>query len=204
MLWHVVLRMLWYCGFLAVPVVQFLVGSTAYDVLHGAYWAGLLLQLAAAQDDLERNVVALEETELLEINKNVLHVLQRTEASRRILDAAYRTRVLQRELRQLTMFQGLSDADKAACAEFLRDKADLVRVDRGQVIFRQGDVAGDFFKVRLGFVKVSQRVRDQDRVIDYLGPGRTFGEVGLLSGLFDLGADLAEHRTRVLAKLRRR
>jgi CRP-like cAMP-binding protein/Fe-S-cluster-containing hydrogenase component 2 len=136
-------------------------------------------------------VVALEETELLEINKNVLHVLQRTEASRRILDAAYRTRVLQRELRQLTMFEGLSEADKAACAEFLRDKADLVRVDKGQVIFRQGDVAGAFFKVRLGFVKVSQKLRDQDRVIDYLGPGRTFGEVGLLSGVFDLGADLA-------------
>ena len=136
-------------------------------------------------------VVALEETELLEINKNVLHVLQRTEASRRILDAAYRTRVLQRELRQLTMFEGLSEADKAACAEFLRDKAELVRVDKGQVIFRQGDVASAFFKVRLGFVKVSQKLRDQDRVIDYLGPGRTFGEVGLLTGVFDLGADLA-------------
>ncbi len=136
-------------------------------------------------------VVALEETELLEINKNVLHVLQRTEASRRILDAAYRSRVLQRELRQLTMFQGLSAADQAACAEILRDRAELVRVDKGQVIFRQGDPATDFFKVRLGFVKVSQRLGTQDRVIDYLGPGRTFGEVGLLSGVFDLGDDLA-------------
>ncbi len=48
MLWHAVLRMLWYCGFLAVPAVQFLVGSTAYDVLHGAYWAGLLLHLGGA------------------------------------------------------------------------------------------------------------------------------------------------------------
>jgi CRP-like cAMP-binding protein/Fe-S-cluster-containing hydrogenase component 2 len=135
-------------------------------------------------------VVALEETELLEINKNVLHVLQRTEASRRILDGAYRGRVLQRELRQLTMFQGLAEADRAACAELLRDRAELVRVDKGQVIFRQGDAATDFFKVRLGFVKVSQRLGVHDRVIDYLGPGRTFGEVGLLSGLFDFGDDL--------------
>jgi len=135
-------------------------------------------------------VVALEETELLEINKNVLHVLQRTAASRRILDAAYRGRVLQRELRQVTMFEGLSDADRSACAELLRDRAELVRVDKGQVIFRQGDPATDFYKVRLGFVKVGQRLGLQDRVIDYLGPGRTFGEVGLLSGLFDLGDEL--------------
>jgi CRP-like cAMP-binding protein/Fe-S-cluster-containing dehydrogenase component len=137
-------------------------------------------------------VVAFEETELLEINKNVLFILQRTDASRRILDDAYRTRALARELRQLSMFQGLSSADRERCAEMLRDRAEIVRVDKGQPIFRQGDVATDFFKVRLGFVKVTQRIGNQDRVIDYLGPGRTFGEIGLVSGLFDLGSALEE------------
>jgi CRP-like cAMP-binding protein/Fe-S-cluster-containing hydrogenase component 2 len=137
-------------------------------------------------------VVALEETELLEIHRNVLHMLQRTEASRRILDGAYRSRSLARELRQLSMFQGLAEADRARCAEMLRDRAEIVRVDRGQPIFRQGDVANDFFKVRLGFVKVSQRLGNQDRVIDYLGPGRSFGEIGLVTALIDLGDALAE------------
>ncbi len=137
-------------------------------------------------------VVALEETELLEINKNVLFILQRTDASRRILDDAYRSRALARELRQLSMFQGLSPMDRERCAEMLRDRAEIVRVDKGQPIFRQGDVATDFFKVRLGFVKVTQRIGNQDRVIDYLGPGRTFGEIGLVSGLFDLGSALEE------------
>jgi CRP-like cAMP-binding protein/Fe-S-cluster-containing dehydrogenase component len=132
-------------------------------------------------------VVALEETELLEIHRNVLHLLQRTEASRRILDDAYRGRSLARELRQLSMFQGLDEADRARCAEMLRDRAEIVRVDRGQPIFRQGDVADDFFKVRLGFVKVSQRLGDQDRTIDYLGPGRSFGEIGLVTAFVDLG-----------------
>ena len=136
-------------------------------------------------------VVAIEETELLEIHRNVLHMLQRNEASRRILDDAYRSRSLARELRQLSMFQGLSEADRARCAERLRDRAEIVRVDRGQTIFRQGDVANDFFKVRLGFVKVSQRLGDQDRVIDYLGPGRSFGEIGLVSAMEDFGENLS-------------
>jgi len=134
-------------------------------------------------------VVALEPTEVFEINKNVLHVLQRTAASRAILDTAYRTRTLDRELRRLDMFAGLSDDDVREAAALLRDRAELVRVDKGQVIFSQGDVARDFFKVRLGFVKVSQRLGGQDRVIDYLGPGRAFGEIGLVTALEDLGLD---------------
>ena len=48
LLWRSLLRMLWYAGFLAVPAAQLAVGSTSYDALHGAYWAGLLLHLAAA------------------------------------------------------------------------------------------------------------------------------------------------------------
>ena len=136
-------------------------------------------------------VVAMEETELLEIHRNVLHMLQRHDASRRMLDDAYRGRSLARELRQLSMFSGLSEADKARCAEMLRDRAEIVRVDRGQPIFRQGDVAQDFYKVRLGFVKVSQRLGEQDRVIDYLGPGRSFGEIGLVTAVVDLGESLA-------------
>ena len=141
-------------------------------------------------------VVALEDTELLEIQRNVLHMLQRHEASRRILDDAYRGRSLARELRQLSMFAGLSEADRTRCAELLRDRAEIVRVDRGQPIFRQGDVAQDFYKVRLGFVKVSQRLGEQDRVIDYLGPGRSFGEIGLVTAVVDLGESLAASATR--------
>jgi CRP-like cAMP-binding protein len=136
-------------------------------------------------------VVALEPTELLEINRNVLHVLQRTSASRRVLDRAYRSRSMARELRQLTMFAGLTAEDRDQCAEFLRDRAELLRVDKGQPIFRQGDPATDFFKVRLGFVKVSQRVGDQERVVDYLGNGRTFGEIGLLGAMGAIDDELA-------------
>ncbi|MFM8577652.1 MAG: cyclic nucleotide-binding domain-containing protein [Planctomycetaceae bacterium] len=134
-------------------------------------------------------LVAIEPVEAFEIDRNVLHMLQRNVASRSVLDAAYRSRALATELRQLDMFEGLDDADRRTCADMLRDRAELVRVDKGQVIFAQGDVARDFFKVRLGFVKVSQKVRGEERVADYLGPGRTFGEIGLLAAVGALGIE---------------
>jgi CRP-like cAMP-binding protein/Fe-S-cluster-containing dehydrogenase component len=136
-------------------------------------------------------VVALEETEVLEINRNVLYMLQRSESSRQILDQAYRSRTLAQELNQLSMFRGLAAEERQRCAEYLRDRAELVTVDKGQPIFRQGDVATDFYKVRFGFVKVSQRMGEHERVLDYLGPGRTFGEIGLISSMVDLDAELA-------------
>ena len=135
-------------------------------------------------------IVAIEDTELFEINKNVLHMLQRNEASRTILDRAYRAHTLKREIAELTMFRGLTEADRAIAAGMLERAAKLVRVDKGQPIFRQGDPAANFFKVRVGFVKVSQRMAGQDRVLDYLGPGRTFGEIGLISAMENVAAGL--------------
>ncbi|PRW58918.1 piezo-type mechanosensitive ion channel-like protein isoform X1 [Chlorella sorokiniana] len=44
--WALLLRALWYIGLAAVPAVLFVVGSLCYDVLHGAYLAGLLAVLA--------------------------------------------------------------------------------------------------------------------------------------------------------------
>ena len=135
-------------------------------------------------------IVALEDTELLEIGKNVLHMLQRNEASRTILDTAYRAHTLKREIADLTMFRGLTEADRSIAAGMLERAAKMVHVDKGQAIFRQGDRAANFFRVRVGFVKVSQRMGGQERVLDYLGPGRTFGEIGLISAMADISTGL--------------
>src|SRR5207244_6885896 len=53
----------------------------------------------------------------------------------------------------------------------------------GQVIVRQGDKADHFYMVRVGFVKVSQRRPGGEAVLNYVGPGGYFGEIGLLSDL---------------------
>jgi CRP-like cAMP-binding protein len=71
----------------------------------------------------------------------------------------------------------------ARFVDFLRPRVELVRLNPGQVVFRQGDPADHFYLVRIGFVKVSQNRHGGERVLTYLGPGRYFGEIGLLSHL---------------------
>jgi Fe-S-cluster-containing hydrogenase component 2/CRP-like cAMP-binding protein len=131
-------------------------------------------------------VVATAPAEVLEIRRNVLYMLQRNEVSREILDRVYRERSLSGQLSSLPIFESLNESQRATATEYLRDKVDLVSVDPGQPIFRQGDVADDYYISRLGFVKVTQRYGRNERVLNYLGPGNGFGEIGLLSGLGDL------------------
>ncbi len=126
-------------------------------------------------------VVAAEDCEVLEIRRNVLYMLQRNEVSRGILEQAYRSRALVGQLEKLPLVSGLPPELRARAAEFLKDKVDLLSVEPGQTIFEQGDVANDFYIVKLGFVKVTQRYGQNDRVLNYLGPGNYFGEIGLLA-----------------------
>ncbi len=175
------------------------IGGSAPLELQGGKWVAevtpedLILGEMSCLNHYPRSatVVALEPGEVLELNRNVLYMLQRNQQSRSVLDRSYRKRALDGELKSMTIFRGLSPEERAECSTLLRDRAELVSVDRGQVIFRQGDYATDFFKVRLGFVKVTQQAAGQERVLSYLGPGQTFGEIGLLSSIFDFSAELA-------------
>lgn len=134
-------------------------------------------------------VVATGPAEVLEIRRNVLFMLQRNAVSRSILDRVYRERSLRGQLASLPIFESLEESSRNIAAEYLRDKADLVSVDPGQTIFRQRDVADDYYVNRLGFVKVTQAYGRGQRVLNYLGPGNGFGEIGLLSGVGDTLAE---------------
>lgn len=131
-------------------------------------------------------VVATEESEVLEIRRNVLYMLQRNAASRQILDRVYRDRALRGQLQRLPLLSDLQPEARDRAIELLRNRVDLISVDPGQTIFRQGEPADALYIVRLGFVKVSQRLGANDRVLNYLGPGNSFGEIGLLSRVTDL------------------
>jgi CRP-like cAMP-binding protein/Fe-S-cluster-containing hydrogenase component 2 len=132
---------------------------------------------------------SLDDGEVLEIRRNVLYMLQRNPTSRALLNRVYRERALASHLQNLEVFQALTPEERKECIEYLREKVDLLKVDPGQVVFRQGERADDFYLIRLGFVKVTQTYLGQQRVLNYLGPGGYFGEVGLLSGLTDLIAN---------------
>ncbi len=130
-------------------------------------------------------VVATKPSEVLEIRRNVLYMLQRNAVSREILDQVYRERSLRGQLETLPIFESLDEPAKKQAAEYLKDKVDLVSVDPGQTIFRQGDAADAYYVNRFGFVKVTQSYGRDERVLNYLGPGNGFGEIGLLSELSD-------------------
>ena len=123
-------------------------------------------------------VRAVEETEVLEMLRNVLYILQRSKRFRAELDRKYRERALDSHLRRVPVFASLSDD----FLDRLRDHVELSRVDPGQVICRQGEAADSFYLIRIGFVKVSQALPGGEMVVAYLGRGSYFGEIGLLGG----------------------
>jgi CRP-like cAMP-binding protein len=115
---------------------------------------------------------------MFEMLRNVLDIIQRNKTLKAQLDAKYRQRALDDHLRSVPMFASLSQE----FIDVLRNKVELVRYTKGDVICSQGDVADSFYLIRLGFVKVSEPHPGGDLVLAYLGRGGYFGEIGLLGG----------------------
>ena len=141
-------------------------------------------------------VVATQASEVLEIKSNVLYMLQRNAASREVLDKVYRRRTLG-QLKSLSILQPLDEVMRNRVADALQSRVELITVEPGQTIFRQGDKADDYYVVRLGFVKISQTCDGQHRVLNYLSPGTGFGEIGLLGKELsqEIGSPIDDIRT---------
>lgn len=125
---------------------------------------------------------------VLEMLRNVLYILQRSNSSRKWLEERYRERAVENQLRNVSFLANLSAGkeDLSRFVEYLRDRVDLMQLNPGDVIFRQGDPAHDLYLIRIGFVKVSQNLRGGEQVLAYRGPGSYFGEIGILSHLPEL------------------
>ena len=115
---------------------------------------------------------------VLEMLRNVLDILQKNKTFRAELDRKYRQRALETHIKSVPVFSSMP----AEFIGYLRDRVELIRYSPGEVIVRQGDAADAFYLVRLGFVKVSERHPGGDVVLNYLGRGSYFGEMGLLGG----------------------
>jgi CRP-like cAMP-binding protein/Fe-S-cluster-containing dehydrogenase component len=136
-------------------------------------------------------VRASEDCTLLEMLRNVLYIMQRSPSFRAVLERNYRERAINNHLRSVPLFAPLRQ-DEARFEQFvneLRPKVFLRRCEPGEVIIRQGALADDgFYLVRTGFVKVSQSRPGGEHVLNYVGPGGYFGEVGVLSDLPEIRA----------------
>jgi CRP-like cAMP-binding protein/Fe-S-cluster-containing dehydrogenase component len=126
-------------------------------------------------------IVARTPGEVLEINRNVLYYLQRKPESRAALQKVYNVRALRSQLEMIPFFKELGESERAVATDFLRERIEIVHVDPGQIVFREGDPADDLYIVRLGYVKISRGEPGNEVAIDYFGPNRQFGEIGVLT-----------------------
>src|SRR3954464_8376616 len=126
------------------------------------------------------DVIGLDDAEVWEIRRNVLDRLMRSPTQRARFESLYRDRALNEVLRGGDLFRGLPEDEYQACVEFLRPRLMFVRVNPGQTVFQQDDIADNFYLLRLGHMKVSiSRPGREDSVL-YRGPGSAIGEIGLL------------------------
>jgi Fe-S-cluster-containing hydrogenase component 2/CRP-like cAMP-binding protein len=137
-------------------------------------------------------VIAQEDSVVVEIRRNVLYMVQRNAISRQFLDEVYRKRSLRGQIISLPIFAGLSEEQRQQAASFLKDRVELMTVEPGQPIFRQGEVADALYINRRGFIKVTQKYGVSQRVMGYVSPGSYFGEIGLLAKM--LNTDEVAHR----------
>jgi CRP-like cAMP-binding protein/Fe-S-cluster-containing hydrogenase component 2 len=147
-------------------------------------------------------VRALTDGEVLEVRRNIFYALQRSPEAREELDRVYRDRAINNHLRQVPLFADLGHADRQECVELLRPACKLVRVEPGQVIFRQGERADCFYMVRIGHVKVTQTFGGAERVLTYLRPNQSFGEIACLGDVPEVVAALPSELRATLASRR--
>ncbi len=143
-------------------------------------------------------VRAAEDVTVLEMGRNVLYILQRSKSSKAMLDERYRRRAIDNHLRSVPIFSAVAQdpGEYARLCDLLRDRVTLERKNNGELIFEQNDPADAFYLIRTGFVKVAQSHMGAEHVLNYLGPGGFFGEIGLL-------ADLPEVQSRGVHAARR-
>ncbi len=126
---------------------------------------------------------ASDDCQVLEIVRNVLYMLGRTQSSKEVLDELYRNRAIDNHLQKVSLFAKLPDDVYKSVLDFLRRRVRLIRVHPGQVIIREGEQSDHFYMVRIGFVKVARQMpgRNEPVVVNYTGPDGYFGEIGLLA-----------------------
>ena len=95
---------------------------------------------------------------------------------KKVLDDRYRERSLESHLRSVPILGGLS----TAYLKELTQRAELVSINKDEVICKQGDTADAFYLIRMGLVRVSQSMPGGEMVRTYLSRGEFFGEIGLL------------------------
>lgn len=112
-------------------------------------------------------------TRMIEIpRKSILKLLAAAPKARSLVDQAFLLRAFGGYL-----FPGVLEAQLGE----LVDKANVERVGKDAVVFKEGDPADAFYLIRNGMVKISKKSGEKEVVLSYLVAGNFFGEAALFS-----------------------
>jgi CRP-like cAMP-binding protein/Fe-S-cluster-containing hydrogenase component 2 len=123
------------------------------------------------------DVKAQTRTKVLQIRLRGLKGLMAVSKDfKKALDTRYRERALASHFAQVALFAGLDPA----FIETLKDTAELLSFEPGQIVVEEGSPADAFYLVRGGYLKVGCRSGSKTLAITYLRKGDYAGEVALL------------------------
>jgi CRP-like cAMP-binding protein/thioredoxin reductase/Fe-S-cluster-containing hydrogenase component 2 len=112
-------------------------------------------------------------TRIIEIpRKAILKLLAASPSARALVDQAFLLRAFGGYL-----FPGIPESSLGELAR----EATIEPLNKGAVVFREGDPADAFFLIRSGMLKISRRSGDHEVVLSYLVAGNFFGEAALVS-----------------------
>ncbi len=128
-------------------------------------------------------LIAMNKVRVLEIDRNVLHVMLRDPENRERLDRRYAQRALREFLPKLAVGPGLlgalTKAELDAFIQYVTPSVQLVRATPGYVICREGEPADNFYLIRLGFVGLT--IGGGAVVRAPMKQGDCFGELAVLT-----------------------
>jgi CRP-like cAMP-binding protein len=140
-------------------------------------------------------VVARRDCYMIELLRNILDMIQKDPVYKQKSDEVYKKRALDLQLRKLSIFSDLTDAEFAE----IRDNVELVSYEPGDLICDENDRSDSLFIVRSGLVKVIKNVSallDLDDVPDWGALGAALRE-GAAGAASSAKTPLAEARGKV-------
>jgi CRP-like cAMP-binding protein len=150
-----------------------------YDTLRAPLGEGELFGEMSCLHRTPRSgtIVARRDIYVIEMLRNILDQIQKDPAYKARADEIYKKRVLELQLRKLSIFSDLSDAEFG----LVREGVELVSVTPGTLICDENDRSDSFYVVRSGLVKVvkgATALLHPDDVTDWaaLGAGLREGE----------------------------
>lgn len=118
-----------------------------------------------------------EECTLVQIRVAALRKMRRrSSALKDRLDDVYRRTSLADQLAATPLFVDLP----TEFLQSLKETIELVSLEPGEVLTREGEEADALYLLRSGFLQLAQRVGEGDLVVNYLSKGMTLGEVETL------------------------